>query len=593
MLTPGMRQAAQISNTASNQIQSQFAAIGSSGKRMGASVDELHARLQAINKVRFSTTIQKEFDIATRAAAKLENQIDKLQNKKSGGGIGLGSILGGLGIAGVAKEALGQAAMAENQKVAFGVLTGSQKEGDALYGNINKMADSTPFESQDLGRSAKTMLGYGVDKKQIMPTLSMLGDISAATDNPADSLQSLALAFGQVSAKGHLAGQETLQMINAGFNPLKEISDVTGISMDTLNKAQEDGAISADMVTLAFKHATGDGGKYHEMMKKQSETLGGKWSTFMDGVHHKLRALGDLLRPAAIWIMDFGSALMSGEGPALAIAFAIAGITLALKWNSISLGAASGAMAIYNAICAANPIMLYITLIIALGIWIYSICRQYEGWGQSINALWEIIKTVGSLWFLPYKMFAETAWFHVQKLWYNMKDFARNIGGIFANVGKAWELAKSGDFTGAKSALAANIETGASKELAALEVSHKANQAGYALELVNGKQSIAANYAKIGLHKIAKPAGATDATKANGTPDYKGGFAGLDKFGAKGKADSIASGGQRSVVINIGKQIERLEFTVMDAKESADKIEAVVRESIRRVMYSINGVAAS
>jgi hypothetical protein len=197
-------------------------------------------------------------------------------------------------------------------------------------------------------------------------------------------------------------------------------------------------------------------------------------------------------------------------------------------------------------------------------------------------------------------MFGETAWFHVQKLWLNIKDFAQSVVGIFANVGKAWDMAKSGDFKGAKAALAANIETGASKELAALENSHKANQAGYALEFVNAKQNIAANYAKIGLSKIAKPAGATDPSKANGAPDYKSGFAGLDGFGGKdgkdggggkSKADSINSGGQRNITITIGKQIEKLEFTVMDAKESADKIEGVVREAMRRVMYSVNGVA--
>lgn len=61
---------------------------------------------------------------------------------------------------------------------------------------------------------------------------------------------------------------------------------------------------------------------------------------------------------------------------------------------------------------------------------------------------------------------------------------------------------------------------------------------------------------------------------------------------AKTKSDSINSGGQRSIVINIAKQIEKLEVHVMDAKEGVNEIEGMVREAMRRVVYSMNGVAS-
>ena len=600
MLTPGMRQAAQISNTAAAQIESQFARIGSGGRRMNASVDELRSRLEAVNRVRFGTTIEREFNTATRAAQRLERQIDTMQNGRgrSGGGGMLGGLLAGIGVGAVAKEALGQAANAENQKVAFKVLTGSKKEGDALYTNISDMADATPYESKDLGRSAKTMLGYGVDKKQILPTLGMLGDISAAADDPAQSLQSLALAFGQVSAKGHLAGQETLQMINAGFNPLKEISDATGISMESLSTAQGEGAITSAMVAAAFQHATGEGGKFHNMMIEQSNTLGGKWSTFMDGVHHKLRDLGEFLRPVAMYLMEFATALLNGEGPALAIAVAIGGIALALSWSTLAVYAQSTAFGVLNAIMNLNPMVLIITLVIALGIWIYSLSQKYEGWGQSMNAIWEIIKAFGTLAFLPFKIFAETAWYFVQKLWYNIKDFAQSVVQIFEKVGKAWEMAKAGNFSGAKAALAENVQTNASKELVALEAGHASNTASYANQALAAQKSITDNYSKIGLTKIASTTKAVsiggntkmDKTAFDGLKDYSA--AGED--GGKSKSDSINSGGQRSVIINIAKQIEKIEQHIIGGgKEVADEIETAVREAMRRVAYSLNGAISN
>jgi hypothetical protein len=61
----------------------------------------------------------------------------------------------------------------------------------------------------------------------------------------------------------------------------------------------------------------------------------------------------------------------------------------------------------------------------------------------------------------------------------------------------------------------------------------------------------------------------------------------------KHKADSINGGGSRPIMITIGKQIEKLEVHVMDAKEGVENIEQMVREALRRVLYSVNGMANS
>jgi hypothetical protein len=67
-----------------------------------------------------------------------------------------------------------------------------------------------------------------------------------------------------------------------------------------------------------------------------------------------------------------------------------------------------------------------------------------------------------------------------------------------------------------------------------------------------------------------------------------------DATGAvKSKADSVNSGGQRSIVINIGKQIEKIEQHIIGGgREAADEIEGAVREAMRRVLYSMNNVAS-
>lgn len=89
----------------------------------------------------------------------------------------------------------------------------------------------------------------------------------------ADRFQHLALAFAQVSAAGKLTGQDLLQMVNAGFNPLQEISKKTGKSISELKDDMADGAISVKMVEDAMKGATSEGGRFFGGMEKASKTF--------------------------------------------------------------------------------------------------------------------------------------------------------------------------------------------------------------------------------------------------------------------------------------------------------------------------------
>src|SRR5690606_5732956 len=141
---------------------------------------------------------------------------------------------------------------------------------------LRRFAEVTPFEFTDLQDAAKTLLNFGIEGDKVLPLLQMLGDASGGN---AQRFQQMALAFAQMSASGRLMGQDLLQMINAGFNPLLVISQQTGLSIGDLKKKMEQGQISVEMVTEAFRIATSEGGLFFGMMDKQSQTLTGRWST--------------------------------------------------------------------------------------------------------------------------------------------------------------------------------------------------------------------------------------------------------------------------------------------------------------------------
>jgi tape measure domain-containing protein len=215
------------------------------------------------------------------------------------------------------KKSLSLAATAETNKIALEVLTGSTAKAQMLYEGFIELDRSSPLSRADFSRSAQTLIGYGFAAESTLPALKALSEVSVGN---ADRFQSLSLAFGQVTANGRLMGQEVLQMVNAGFNPLQEISRTTGRSMIELKKAMEDGAISASMVEDAFKSATSEGGRFYEMNEKLKNSAAGQFAKMSSDVEMMATEIGTKLLPAMKALMDLmnAGADASGNGGALA-----------------------------------------------------------------------------------------------------------------------------------------------------------------------------------------------------------------------------------------------------------------------------------
>lgn len=194
------------------------------------------------------------------------------------------------------KQAITLAADLQQTKVGFEVMLGSAEKANKMIAELREMAKFTPFESKDLFKASEIMLGFGIAGEKVKGTLNMLGDVSRGN---AEKLRLITLAYSQIHAAGRLMGQDLLQLINAGFNPLQEISKKTGKSMAVLKKEMEDGKISFAMVEDAFRTATSEGGRFFGMMEKQSHTFYGIASTLRDEWNEALTAMGEKLLPSA------------------------------------------------------------------------------------------------------------------------------------------------------------------------------------------------------------------------------------------------------------------------------------------------------
>lgn len=237
-----------------------------------------------------SRTLQIVIDAKNNAQAQLATMKNDIAGLSSGFSVwnvsllGVGAALGALGYSMVKA-----AADFEITKASFTSLLGSTEKANTILKQLSDLASSTPFELKDLEKSSQTLLAFGVVASSVVPTISMLGDVAMGNR---DKLSSLSLAFGQMSSTGKLMGQDLLQMINAGFNPLQQISEKTGKSMAALKEEMADGRITVDMVTQAFKDATSEGGRFHDMSEKMSKTLLGQISNLHDKWDNFLKTQG-------------------------------------------------------------------------------------------------------------------------------------------------------------------------------------------------------------------------------------------------------------------------------------------------------------
>lgn len=186
-------------------------------------------------------------------------------------------------------------AQAEQAQISFEVMLGSAEKAKNMLEEMRQFAAATPLTTPDIQQAGKTLLQFGVAGNNVMPILKMLGDV---TGGDAQRFSQLSLSFGQMSAAGRLMGQDLLQMINAGFNPLQEISKKTGKSMGDLKAEMEKGKISVGMVVEAFQNATKAGGTFDGMMLKQSQSLTGLMGTLGDNFGQSVMKISQTLMSA-------------------------------------------------------------------------------------------------------------------------------------------------------------------------------------------------------------------------------------------------------------------------------------------------------
>jgi tape measure domain-containing protein len=284
----------------------------------------------------------------------------------------------------------------EQTNLLFNTLTGSVEKGTKLFEDLTQFANTTPFSNQALNKNAQTLLSFGQKSEGVVDTLRMLGDVASGDQ---ERLKSLTLAFAQSQSAGKLMGQDLLQFINAGFNPLQEIAEKTGVSMAELKEQMSKGAISAELVRKAFESATAEGGRFHGLTESMSGTMAGKWSTALGKTKFLIAELGLSMKgvfapfvDGIIRAVDWLSKHRAAVFPVLKVLTMLTGIIIGVVsvikvWIVVQR--------VINALLTNNPLGLIIVGIATLISVITVAWQESEKFRRVVLGTWEAIKEFG------------------------------------------------------------------------------------------------------------------------------------------------------------------------------------------------------
>ena len=336
------------------------------------------------------------------------------------------------------------------------LLGGNKKQAEELLKTLKETAKTTPYETSQLVKATQTMMSFGISAKDAQKYLNQIGDISMGN---AEKLSGLTLAFSQVQSAGRLTGQDLLQMINQGFNPLNIISKETGESMASLKERMSQGGVSAQEVAKAFEIATSKGGLFYKGMDKGSKTTEGRISTLKDSFKEMTGSLTESLLPvlqklvvSLTKVFDwFGSLNSTQQKTILIIAGVVASIgpmlSMFLKMVQVAeaIKKVSTAMSVLNIVMSLNPIGLVVLAIVALIAIFAVLWAKCEGFRNFITNMFNgIIEFFKNNWKTLLLMLVNPFAGAFKLLYDNCKGFRNFVNGFvntiknfFSNMGKS------------------------------------------------------------------------------------------------------------------------------------------------------------
>jgi len=198
-------------------------------------------------------------------------------------------------------QAITLAGSFERSRVAWGVFLKDVEAGSQMFDRLYDVAQRTPLTFQGVESAAQMLKGFGLATEEIIPTLERMGDVARGND---ETMQRLALAYGQALAQNRVLTRDLYQFVNAGVPIFEALAQVMEKSVHQVGILVSEGKVGFPEIEKALKALTEEGGQFHGMMEKTAETFEGKLSIAADNFKAVLSTIGREVIPTLKTALD-------------------------------------------------------------------------------------------------------------------------------------------------------------------------------------------------------------------------------------------------------------------------------------------------
>lgn len=533
----------------------------------------------------------------------------------------------------------------------------SAEVGQAALNMLTQFAEKTPYQLNELTGAFIKLVNRGFN-----PTyeqLTNLGDLASSQGKSFDQLT-----------------EAILDAESAEFERLKEFGikaskagDQITLSFKGTTKTVQNNAGAIRNAILEYGKMTG----VADSMDVISKTLGGKISNLGDQFWGLLVAMGGFSSPildivfngmgqaldfmlyALPYVAQWFTILWQSLSPLVssiwefitaAFSFGEAGnwietfgnimssVLLVVDWFSqgfiflmgliqpfaTEIGILTAAWALFNLMVAISPIGWIVIGIVALITVIGMAIKYTDGWGKSWEAISKIFKAVWSQIKSDFNLGVEAFKTGFKLMVLHAENAAQSIIGKFVNLGKAIEMALTGDFEGAMSKAFEKVRTKAEGEIqktlnefSKVQKQNKTDQVNTTKAIIDASKDLGITIDQSGIKKdfnkikdqfsnlgqTDKSTSAYDAYASTGGDNKLGTGQGTNKGGSaddKNKPkDGIVSGGskQTNFYINIDSVGKEITINVDKTETGVAQLGDKVREELLRVINSVNQIQTS
>jgi tape measure domain-containing protein len=236
------------------------------------------------------------------------------------------AVIAGAGVASISLA--GKLKMTEK---AFETLTGSAETAKNLIGQLKDLDDKSAFSFDTYAKGAQKLMALGMAADQVVPTLTAIGDASAALGQGEDGIDRIVLALSQMTAKGKVSAQEMNQLAENNVQGWRYLAEATGKTQAEIMKMAEQGMINgAAAVQVILAGMEKD---YKGTMDRMANETPIVWNTIVSSARQILAGVGPAidkafginktLQSVRDYLVKFKKGLDQVKGSALSVRFVI------------------------------------------------------------------------------------------------------------------------------------------------------------------------------------------------------------------------------------------------------------------------------